>query len=59
MPEFAIKRGDSACATTFKKVIVRYKKIIYNIDVLRQTACLVVNPTAYLFNGTMVDQTSD
>ena len=24
--------------------IVRYKKIGYNIDVLRQTACLVVNP---------------
>ena len=29
----------------FKKIIVRYKKIGYNIDVLRQTACLVVNPT--------------
>ena len=28
----------------FKKIIVRYKKINYNIDVLRQTACLVVNP---------------
>ena len=28
----------------FKKMIVRYKKIGYNIDVLRQTACLVVNP---------------
>ena len=28
----------------FKKIIVRYKKIGYNIDVLRQTACLVVNP---------------
>ena len=25
----------------FKKIIVRYKKIGYNIDVLRQTACLV------------------
>ena len=23
----------------FKKIIVRYKKIGYNIDVLRQTAC--------------------
>ena len=29
----------------FKKIIVCYKKIGYNIDVLRQTACLVVNPT--------------
>ena len=28
----------------FKKIIVRYKKIGYNIDVLRQTACLVVSP---------------
>ena len=27
-----------------EKIIVRYKKIGYNIDVLRQTACLVVNP---------------
>ena len=28
----------------FKKIIVRYKKIGYNTDVLRQTAYLVVNP---------------
>ena len=28
----------------FKKIIVRYKKIGYNVDVLQQTACLVVNP---------------
>ena len=43
----------------FKKIIVHYKKIGYNIDVLRQTACLVVNPIkvnsfAYLFNCTTV-----
>ena len=48
----------------FKKKIVRYKKIGYNINVLRQTACWVVNPIkvnsfAYLFNYTMVDRTSD
>ena len=46
----------------FKKIIVRYKKIGYNIDVLRQTACLVVNPIkvnsfAYLFNCTTVGRT--
>ena len=29
---------------TFKKIIVRYKNIGYNINVMRQTACLVVNP---------------
>ena len=48
----------------FKKIIVRYKKIGYNIDVLRQTACLVVNPIkvnsfAYLFNCTTVGRARD
>ena len=28
----------------FKKIIYRYKKIGYNIDVLRQMVCLVVYP---------------
>ena len=48
----------------FKKIIVRYKKIGYNINVMRQTACLVVNPIkvnsfADLFNCTTVGRTSD
>ena len=48
----------------FKKIIFRYKKIGYNINVMRQTACLVVNPIkvnsfAYLFNCTTVGRTSD
>ena len=49
----------------FKKIrIVRYKKIGFNIDVLRQTACLVVNPIivnnfAYLFDCTTVGRASD
>ena len=48
----------------FKKIIVRYKKIGYNINVKRQTACLVVNPIkvnsfAYLFNCTTVSRASD
>ena len=48
----------------FKNIIVRYKKTGYNIDILRQTACLVVNPIkvnsfAYLFNCTTVRRTSD
>ena len=47
----------------FKKIIVRYKKIGYNIEVLRQTACLVVNPIkvnnfAYLFDCTTVGRAS-
>ena len=28
----------------FKTIVVRYKKIYYNIDILRQIAYLVVNP---------------
>ena len=48
----------------FKKIIIRYKKIGYNIYVMRQTACLVVNPIkvnsfAYLFNCRTVGRTSD
>ena len=48
----------------FKKIIVCYKKIGYNIDVLRQTACLVVNRIkvnnfAYLFDYTTVGRASD
>ena len=48
----------------FKKIIVRYKKIGYNIAVLRQTVCLVVNPIkvnnfAYLFDCTTVGWASD
>ena len=48
----------------FKKIIVRYEKFGYNIDVLRQTACLVVNPIkvssfAHLFNCTPAGRASD
>ena len=48
----------------FKKVVVRYKKIGYNIYVLQQTACLVVNPIkvnsfAYFFSCTTVGRASD
>ena len=48
----------------FKNMIVRYKKIGYNRDVLQETACLVVNPIkingfAYLFNCTTVGRALD
>ena len=56
--------GKNGFPYHFKKIIVRYKKIGYNIDVLRQTACLVVNKIkvnsfAYLFNCTTVGRASD
>ena len=48
----------------FKKIIVRYKNIGYNINDMRQTACFDVYPTkvnsfAYLFNCTTVGRPSD
>ena len=48
----------------FKKIIVCYKKIGYNINVLRHTACLVVNLIkvnifAYLINCTTVGRAFD
>ena len=36
--------GKNDFPYNFKKIIVRYKKIGYKVDVLQQTACLVVNP---------------
>ena len=56
--------GKSDFPYHLKKIIVRYKKIGYDMNVLRQTACLVVNPIkvnsfAYLFNCTTVGRASD
>ena len=54
----------SLISAQFIKIISHYKKIGYNINVLQQTACLVVNPItvgnfAFLFNCTPVGRTSD
>ena len=56
--------GKNDFSYHFKKIIDRYKKIAYNINVTQQTACLVVNPVkvnsfAYLFNCTTVGRASD
>ena len=58
------KNGKNDFPFHFIKIIVRYKMIGNNIDVLRQTACLVIYPIkvnsfAYLFNCTTVGRTSD
>ena len=47
-----------------KKIIVRYKRIGYNINIMRQSACLVFNPItvnnfASFFNCTLVGRASD
>ena len=56
--------GSNNFSAQFIKIISHYKKIGYNINVMQQTACLVVNPImvgkcAFLFNFTPVGQTSD
>ena len=48
----------------FKNIIMRYKRTGYNLNVMRQSACLVLNPItvdgyAALFNCTWVDRASD
>ena len=47
-----------------EKIIVRYKRIGYNINIKRQSACLVFNPITVkyftsLFNCTPVGRASD
>ena len=56
--------GSNNFSAQFIKIISNYKKIDYSINVLHQTACLVVNPVtvgnfALLFNCTPGGQTSD
>ena len=57
------KRSNNFSAQ-FIKIISHYKKIGYNINVLQQNACLVVNPItvvnfAFLLDCTPVGRTSD
>ena len=49
---------------SLEKNIMRYKRIGYNLNVMQQSACLVINPItvdgyAALFNCTSVDRASD
>ena len=48
----------------FRKIIIRHKRIGYDLNVMRQFACLVINSItldnfAALFNCTPVDRASD
>ena len=52
------------CDIKLRKISIRHERIGYNINVMRQTACLVVNPItvnnfAALFNCTPVGRASD
>ena len=55
--------GKYSFSEQFRKLINRYKRIGYNPFVMRQTACLVVNPNsvdgyASLFNWTTAGRAS-
>ena len=56
--------GSNNFSAQFIRIISYYKKFGYNINVLQQTACLVVNPImvgnfAFLLNYMQAGQTSD
>ena len=57
-------RGMTDFSCQFRKIIMCYKRICYNLNAMRQSACLVINPItvdgyAALFNCTPVDGASD
>ena len=56
--------GSNDFSFQFRKIITRYRRIGYNLNVMRQSACLVFNPImvdnyAAFFNCTPVGQASD
>ena len=56
--------GNPNFSDQFKKIVKRYIRVGYNLDIMRQSACLVLNPImvysyGFLFNCTTVGQASD
>ena len=56
--------GMADFSDQFKKIIVHYEHTGYNINIMRQSACLVFNPIkvnnfASFFNCTLVGRASD
>ena len=56
--------GRADFSDQFRKITVRYKRIGYDITIMRQSACLVFNPItvnnfASLLNCTPVGRASD
>ena len=63
---FKLKKimNRAAFSDQFRKKIIRHKHIGYDLNIMRQSACLVINPItvddfAALFNCTPVDRASD
>ena len=56
--------GKPNFSDQLKKIVKRYIRVGYNLDIMRQTACLVLNPITvysygFLFNCTKVGQVLD
>ena len=56
--------GRTDFSDLFRKIIIRHERIGYDLNAMRQSACLVINPItvdnfAALFNCTPVDLASD
>ena len=56
--------GRTDFSDQFHKIIIHHKRIGYDLNVMRQSVCLVINPIsvdnfAALFNCTPVDRASD
>ena len=62
--EFKRIVGKPNFSDQFKTILERYKRVGYNMDIMRQSACLVVNQITvdvygFLFNCTTVGRASD
>ena len=62
--KFKKLKGINDFSFQFRKIIKRYRRIGYNLNVMRQSACLVFNPImvdiyAAFFNCTPVGRASD
>ena len=62
--KFKTTEGRADFSNQFRKIIVRYERIGYKINIMRQSACLVLSPItvnnfASLFNCTPVGRASD
>ena len=56
--------GRTDFSDQFRKIMIRHKRIGYDLNVIRQFACLVINPITFdnfaaLFNCTPVHRASD
>ena len=56
--------GNPNFSDLFKRIVNRFKRVEYSLDIMQQTACLVFNPIrvegyAALFSCTAVGQASD